>query len=136
MFEKPPSMPKKKNYYEFFGVAQNATEKELHRAYRRKARLYHPDIGVNTEHSKQLAEQFKQLQDVYSILKDPQKRARYDEAIRPKVMPSPQSNPERNRSVKPAFPDVFQDVRNLNREMNDMIGGVFRDFNKPPKKSK
>lgn len=101
-----PAQPKKKNYYEFFGVAQNATEEELRRAYRRKARLYHPDIGKTPEQSKQLTEQFKQLQEVYSILKDPQKRASYDETIRPKV----------------TTPSI--------KELNDMIHDAF-DFSKP-----
>jgi len=131
-------MPKKKNYYEFFGVPQNANEEELHRAYRKKAKLYHPDTGVNAEQSKRLTEQFKQLQGVYAILMDPQKRAAYDKTIRPKVMTSPRPNPERNRGMKPVVPDVFQDARNLNKEMDDMIKDVF-DFSKPfgkPKKPK
>ena len=60
--------------YEVLGVARNATDDEIKKAFRRKARQLHPDVNKapNAE------EQFKELNEAYDVLSDPNKRAQYD----------------------------------------------------------
>ena len=65
------------DYYEVLGVSRNATEQEIKSAYRRKALEHHPDR--NPDHREQAEEKFKEASQAYSILSDPQKRARYDQ---------------------------------------------------------
>ena len=63
-----------KDYYKALGVARDAGQDEIKRAYRRLARKYHPDVNKAAE-----AEQrFKEIGEAYEVLKDPEKRAAYD----------------------------------------------------------
>lgn len=63
-----------KDYYKILGIDKNASEKEIKNAYRRLARKLHPD--VNPEKKSQ--EQFKQVNEAYEVLSDPDKRKKYD----------------------------------------------------------
>lgn len=64
-----------KDYYKILGVARDADQEEIKRSYRRLARKYHPDVSkeANAE------ERFKEVQEAYEVLKDPEKRAAYDQ---------------------------------------------------------
>ena len=64
-----------KDYYEVIGVKRDATQDEVKRAYRKLARKYHPDVSklANAE------ERFKEVGEAYEVLKDPEKRAAYDQ---------------------------------------------------------
>src|SRR5690554_5987940 len=64
-----------KSYYDILGVSKNATENEIKSAYRKLAKKYHPDLNPG---DKQAAEKFKEVNEAYEILSDPQKRANYD----------------------------------------------------------
>ena len=64
-----------KDYYEVMGVQRGATQDEVKRAYRKLARRYHPDVSKE----KDAEERFKELQEAYEVLKDPEKRAAYDQ---------------------------------------------------------
>lgn len=61
--------------YEVLGVDRNATDKELKSAYRKLAKKYHPDLNSGDADA---AEQLKEVNEAFSILSDPDKRARYD----------------------------------------------------------
>jgi molecular chaperone DnaJ len=69
-------MASNKDLYEILGVAKNANEEELKRAYRKLAIQYHPDKNPG---DKTAEEKFKEIAEAYSILSDPQKRAKYDQ---------------------------------------------------------
>jgi curved DNA-binding protein len=63
-----------KDYYAVMGVARDATQDEIKRAYRKLARKYHPDVSKEAK----AEERFKELGEAYEVLKDPDKRAAYD----------------------------------------------------------
>ena len=64
-----------KDYYETFGLPRTASQDEIKRAYRKLARKYHPDVSKDPD-----AElHFKELGEAYAVLKDPEKRAAYDQ---------------------------------------------------------
>lgn len=64
-----------KDYYSIMGVDKKATPGDIKHAYRRLARKYHPDVSKEDK----AEEKFKELQEAYEVLKDPTKRAAYDE---------------------------------------------------------
>src|SRR5690625_1482826 len=65
----------KRDYYEVLGVDKNATKQEIRRAYRAKARKYHPDVN-KAEDAK---DKFIEVKEAYEVLSDDQKRAQYDQ---------------------------------------------------------
>jgi curved DNA-binding protein len=64
-----------KDYYKIMGVARDASQDEIKRAYRKLARKYHPDVSKEAG----AEEKFKDLQEANEVLKDPEKRAAYDQ---------------------------------------------------------
>jgi curved DNA-binding protein len=64
-----------KDYYDTLEVKRDATQDEIKRSYRRLARKYHPDISKETD----AEAHFKQVGEAYEVLKDPEKRAAYDQ---------------------------------------------------------
>jgi curved DNA-binding protein len=64
-----------KDYYKIMGLSRDASKDEIKRAYRKLARKYHPDVSKE----KDAEAKFKELGEAYEVLKDPEKRAAYDQ---------------------------------------------------------
>ena len=68
-------MAAKRDYYEVLGVSKGASAEEIKKAYRKLAVKYHPDKNPG---DKEAEEKFKEAAEAYSVLSDPDKKARYD----------------------------------------------------------
>jgi curved DNA-binding protein len=67
----------KKDYYKILGVSRDADQKAIKKAYRRLAMKYHPDRNPGKE--KEANEKFKEINEAYAVLGDPEKRRQYDQ---------------------------------------------------------
>src|SRR5207302_8990560 len=65
-----------KDYYATLGVNKTSTEKEIKQAYRKLARKHHPDVNPG---DKTAESRFKDINEAYEVLGDPEKRKKYDE---------------------------------------------------------
>uniref|UniRef100_A0A0D6QZK4 J domain-containing protein n=1 Tax=Araucaria cunninghamii TaxID=56994 RepID=A0A0D6QZK4_ARACU len=83
--------------YDFLGLPQDASQKNIKEAYRKSAKIWHPDIA-NKEKAKNFAEEFVKIHDAYSVLSDPEARARYDEQLRLQAL--------QGRKVNGRFPGI------------------------------
>ncbi|MCY3023070.1 MAG: DnaJ domain-containing protein [Planctomycetota bacterium] len=64
-----------KDYYDILGVSRTASQESIHSAYRKLARKYHPDLNK----AKDAEDKFKEIGEAYEVLRDPEKRRRYDQ---------------------------------------------------------
>ncbi|HDO33611.1 MAG TPA: J domain-containing protein, partial [Chromatiales bacterium] len=63
-----------KDYYKTLGLSQDASQEKVKRAYRRLARKFHPDVSKEPD----AEDRFKEVNEAYEVLKDPEKRSAYD----------------------------------------------------------
>lgn len=74
---------KRKDYYKILGVAKDANDDQIKKAYRKRAMLHHPDRHSHDTPEKQKEEEriFKDVGEAYAVLSDPKKRARFDSGV-------------------------------------------------------
>jgi molecular chaperone DnaJ len=102
----------KRDYYEVLGLAKNAAEDEIKKAYRKLAMKHHPDRNQGDD-AKKAEEKFKEAKEAYEMLTDPQKRAAYDQYGHAGVDPSMgRGGPgaEGFGGFAEAFGDIFGDI--------------------------
>ncbi len=107
-------MAEKRDYYEVLGIQKSASDDDIKQAYRKAALKWHPDRWVSgTDAEKKTAEEkFKEASEAYSVLSDPQKRAKYDQFGFAGVDGA-------------AGPDFSQGFGNLNDILENLFGGGF-----------
>ena len=98
----------KRDYYEVLGLSKGASADEIKKAYRKLAVKYHPDKNPG---DKEAEEKFKEAAEAYSILSDPDKKARYDQFG--------------HAGVEGSGPDFSGGFGDLNDILNEMFGGAF-----------
>ncbi len=69
-------MSEKRDYYEVLGLSKGASDADIKKAFKKMARQYHPDL--NRDKPQEAAEKFKEVNEAYQVLSDPQKKATYD----------------------------------------------------------
>ncbi|WP_345194388.1 molecular chaperone DnaJ [Kistimonas scapharcae] len=103
----------KRDYYEVLGVSRDVGEKEIKKAYRRMAMKFHPDRNPGDKESE---EKFKEVNEAFEILSDPQKRAAYDQYGHAGVDPNMGAGAGAGGFGN--FSDIFGDV------FGDIFGGA------------
>ena len=78
-------MAEKRDYYEVLGVQKGASEDEIKHAFRKMAKKYHPDLNPGDKNAEA---KFKEVNEAYGVLSDPEKKARYDQFGHAGVDPS------------------------------------------------
>jgi molecular chaperone DnaJ len=105
----------KRDYYEILGVAKNASEEDIKKAYRKLAMKHHPDRHQGDD-AKKAEEKFKEAKEAYEMLSDAQKRSAYDQYGHAGVDPNmgggfrPGGPGEGMGGFAEAFGDIFGDI--------------------------
>ena len=103
----------KRDYYEILGVAKNASEEDIKKAYRKLAMKHHPDRNQGDD-AKKAEEKFKEAKEAYEMLSDAQKRAAYDQyghaGVDPNMGGGFRPGGDNMGGFAEAFGDIFGDI--------------------------
>ena len=103
----------KRDFYEILGVAKNASDEDIKKAYRKLAMKHHPDRNQG-EKSKDAEAKFKEAKEAYEMLSDPDKRAAYDQYGHAGVDPNMRGGPGAGGFGGGGFADTgFENLRRL-----------------------
>jgi curved DNA-binding protein len=110
-----------KDYYEILGVTRGVEADEVKRAYRKLARKYHPDVSKE----KNAEDKFKEVQEAYEVLRDPEKRAAYDQLGR-NYRPGQQFRPPPDWSQRfgHSGSQRFSDLNGFSDFFSSLFGGA------------
>jgi len=104
----------KRDYYEVLGVSKSASAEEIKKAYRKKALQYHPDKNPG---NKEAEEKFKEAAEAYEVLRNPEKKQRYD-----------QFGHAGMSGAGGGFGGGFSDIEDIFSAFGDIFGGHFGGF--------
>ncbi len=110
-------MAEKRDYYEVLGLSKGASEDELKQAFRKLSRKYHPDFNPG---DKEAEEKFKEINEAYEVLSDPDKKARYDQFGHAGVDPSYGGG-----GFDGGFSGGFGDMGDISDIFSSFFGGGF-----------
>jgi len=105
----------KRDYYEVLGVNKDASAEEIKKAYRKKALQYHPDKNPG---NKEAEEKFKEAAEAYEVLRDPNKKQRYDQF----------GHAGMSGSAGGGGFSGFSDIEDIFSAFGDIFGGHFGGF--------
>ena len=117
-------MTKKRDYYEVLGVSRTASEEDIKRSFKQLARKYHPDLNPG---DKAAEEKFKEINEAFQVLNDPEKKSKYDQfghaAFRPEDLAGFRSFSFEDLFRNFGFGDIFS---SFGRETRPREGTDFR----------
>ncbi len=116
----------RKDYYETLSVNRNASPDEIKKSYRKLAREYHPDVSRHSD----ATDRFKEVQEAYDILKDPDKRAAYDRFGHAGV-----AGGVGGFGGGDPFSDLFSGIGGLGNIFDDFFGGGTRRSSRTAKRA-
>lgn len=110
-------MADKRDYYEVLGVDKSASQDDIKKAYRQLAKKYHPDLNPG---NKEAEEKFKEANEAYEVLSDPDKKSRYDQFGHAGVDPSYGGG-----GFNGGFSGGFADMGDIGDIFDSIFGGGF-----------
>lgn len=113
---KDRTMAEKRDYYEVLGVAKDADDATIKKAYRKLARQYHPDSNPGDQNA---ADKFKEATEAYEVLSDSEKRAKYDQFGHAAF------DPNAGAGYGGGSYGGFSDMGDMDDILNSMFGGMF-----------
>ncbi|MBW2305993.1 MAG: J domain-containing protein [Deltaproteobacteria bacterium] len=111
-----------RDYYDILSINRDAGDKEIHKAFRKLARKYHPDLNPGDPRAE---EKFKEVNEAYEVLRDPEKRKRYDTL-------GENWKAGQDFTPPPGWEEVHFDFGDMGNAREDFFGGLggggFSDF--------
>ncbi len=119
----------KKDFYKVLGVNQKAGPEKIRRAYRQAAKRYHPDVSPKNE------EKFREVQEAYDILSNPERRALYDREISDKRSPGIRLQPYYPYPLWSYPSSLFDEIDSFFGRFEDLWVDERSSFSREPEQS-